>query len=115
VDGHHLVGAENGFRLALEPTMANKLAGKTDVVFGARSEDIRLVSGGAEEADLQGVIAVREPLGDETIYEVEIAEDYRLLAKTPPRQMYRPGDRVGLVINHQRIHVFDKSTGQRVN
>lgn len=114
VDGHHLAGAENGFRLALDPALTNRLAGKTDVVFGVRSEDIRLVDATSDEADLRGVIDVREPLGDETIYEIDL-DDYRLLAKTPPRQVYRPGDRVGLVVNRQRVHVFDKPTGQRVN
>ncbi len=60
------------------------------------------------------MVAVREPLGDETIYEVDLG-DYRLLAKTPPRQIYKPGDQVGLVLNRLRVHVFDKPTGQRVN
>jgi ABC-type sugar transport system ATPase subunit len=111
-DGHHLMGADSEFRLALDLALASRLADTPGVVFGVRSEDIRL--GSAEDADLQGEVSVREPLGDETLYQITLG-DYRLVVKTPPRQMYRPGDRVGLVINRQRIHLFDRVSGQRVN
>ena len=57
---------------------------------------------------------MREPLGDETIYQIEFA-DYRLLAKTPPRQVYHLGDQVGLRLNTRRVHLFDKISGKRLN
>ena len=114
VEGHHLAGADSSFHLALDPALTGALAGKNEVVFGVRSEDVRLTDSSAEDADLRGVVEVREPLGDETIYEIQL-EDYRLLAKTPPRQIYHPGDPVGLVFNRSRLHVFDRATEQRVN
>jgi multiple sugar transport system ATP-binding protein len=109
-----LVGVDNGFRLALDPTSGSRLAAHNEIVFGVRSEDIRLVDSSQAGADLQGMVQVREPLGDETIYQIDLG-DYRLLAKTPPRQLFRPGDRVGLLINRSRIHLFDSASGQRVN
>jgi multiple sugar transport system ATP-binding protein len=114
VDGHHLAGAESEFRLALDPALAARLAGTGGIVFGVRSEDVRLVDASAEGVDLQGEVSVREPLGDETLYQITLG-DYRLVVKTPPRQLYKPGDRVGLLVNRQRIHLFDRTTGQRVN
>jgi multiple sugar transport system ATP-binding protein len=114
VDGAQIAGADNNFHLTLDPALQDKLAGKTGVVFGARSEDIRLVDAGTPEADLRGVVEVREPLGDETIYQIAPG-DYHLVAKTPPRQVYRPGDQVGLVFNHSKVHLFDPDSGQRVN
>lgn len=109
-----LVGADSEFRLTLDPALADKLANSSGVVFGVRSEDVRLIDSSAEGADLRGEVSVREPLGDETLYQITLG-DYRLVVKTPPRQMYKPGDQVGLVINHQRIHIFDRTTGQRLN
>ena len=73
-----------------------------------------MLDGGTDAADLYGTIELREPLGDETIYKVRL-EGYHLLAKTPPRQVHRPGDRVGLQINRGRIHIFDSPGGQRLN
>jgi ABC-type sugar transport system ATPase subunit len=108
-----LVGADSNFRLPLQSALIPTLADKTALTFGIRSEDIRIVDGNAD-ADLRGVIVVREPLGDETIYQIELG-NYRLLAKTPPRQIYRSGDQVGLVFNRDRMHLFYSATGQRVN
>ncbi|MEO8397846.1 MAG: TOBE domain-containing protein, partial [Chloroflexota bacterium] len=100
-----LVGGD--FRLALDdPSLP---AGK-DVIFGIRSESITLVSSEAE-ADLRGEILLREPLGDETIYTVAVG-GVMLMAKTPPRQIYKPGEMVGLKIDRARVHLFDAVTEQ---
>jgi ABC-type sugar transport system ATPase subunit len=109
-----LVGANNDFRLRLDPTVASLMRTQQKLVFGARAEDIHLGDPVSETVDLRGKVAVREPLGDETIYEIDLG-NYRLLAKTPPRQVYRPGDHVGLIIDRQRFHVFDQASGQRIN
>ena len=113
VDGNQLIGTDNHFRYTLTEADAAKVNGVSEVVFGVRSEDVRLVNMD-EDADIRGVIAVREPLGDETIYQIEI-DKTRLSVKTPPRQMFRPGDHAQLKINPRRTHLFDAASGQRLN
>jgi multiple sugar transport system ATP-binding protein len=111
VDGHHLQGVDNAFRLALDSSHASRLANIKEVVFGIRSEDVRLVND--DSAQLRGTVAVREPLGDETIYDMDMGH-YRLAVKTSPRQIFRQGEQVGVAINSKRIHLFDQATGQAV-
>jgi ABC-type sugar transport system ATPase subunit len=82
--------------------------GARKVLLGVRSEDMQLADD-SDEADVSGVVTVREPLGDETIYQVE-TEAGALLVKTPPRIVRQPGDRVGLTIDRRRIHLFDRAT-----
>ncbi len=58
---------------------------------------------------MQGEISVREPLGDEIIYEVRVGENI-IRAKTEPTLLLHPGDKVGLNFAMDRIHVFDAHT-----
>lgn len=107
-----LVSTEQQFQLPLTllpPTLVEKAAHR-NLVFGVRSENIRLHSG-AESGDLQGTILVREPLGDETIYQVQINAGM-LTVKTPPQQIFAPGDAVSLTFDRDRLHLFDAETGR---
>jgi multiple sugar transport system ATP-binding protein len=106
-----LVG-EGGFRYRVPDSAAPLLAGKSEVTFGVRAEGVSLQDGDAP-TDLRGVVKVREPLGDETIYQVDTG-GYTMMVKTPPKQMFRPGDRVGVVIHDDAIHLFDATTQQRI-
>ena len=115
VNNGKLVVGNGAFRFPLDLIPgAEPLSEGTAVVFGIRSEDIALTNNTMSELDLMGVISVREPLGDETVYNIDLG-DYHLLAKTPPRQVYHPGDQVGLRLNKRRVHLFDKSSGKRLN
>ena len=53
---------------------------------------------------------VREPLGDETIYQIQMGE-VLLLARTSPRQMYAEGEQVGLKL--QQSELADKYGEER--
>jgi multiple sugar transport system ATP-binding protein len=80
------------------------------VIFGVRSEAVGLVHGEGA-ADQHGLVLVREPLGDETIYQIDIG-NRTLLAKTSPRQVFQQGERVGIRIDQTRVHLFDPDTEQ---
>jgi ABC-type sugar transport system ATPase subunit len=114
VDGKQLRSVPEFLHLTLgEQQTQQRAAGQeSDVLLGVRSEDIRIVSPG-DEADCSGVITVREPLGDETVYQVE-TQGEPLLVKTPPRQVHQPGEQVGLRIDRNRIHLFDRATEQSI-
>lgn len=104
-------GKNNGFRLKMDTGMTSLVnkAGVTSVVFGIRSENIEITSD-TTDADLTGIVRVREPLGDETIYQIQLGE-VLLLARTTPRQMFAEGEQVGLKLDRERIHLFDSTTG----
>lgn len=101
-----------GFSLRLEPDQVKKIeAGRSssDLVVGARAEDIGLRLGG-EDSQLRGEIATREPLGDHNLYSIPF--DGRLLqVTTPPTEDYWPGDSVGLLLDPLRVRVFDAGSG----
>lgn len=112
VDGM-LRGADSSFELLLNPGLlaqikASRRRGEGNVIFGVRSEAVGLVHGDGA-ADLHGLVLVREPLGDETIYQIDIGSR-TLLAKTSPRQIFHQGERVGIRFDQARIHLFDPET-----
>ncbi len=112
-EGNRLRGLTGDFEVTLSAEYAHWLRNTPEVVFGIRAEDIRLLDAGAADVDTQGVVTVREPLGDETVYRVDVGE-HHLMVKTSPRQVFRAGENVGLAFNHERIHLFDRATGQVV-
>ncbi len=79
-----------------------------ELVLGVRSEDV-VLSTAVSKSDVRGKVVVREPLGDEIIYTVEVGE-HLLKAKTEPTFLLEAGDRVGLNFEPQRIHLFDAQT-----
>lgn len=114
--GDSLVGAglSTGFRLKLDSGMNSLVSklGVTEAIFGIRSENIEITAANAD-ADMTGIVRVREPLGDETIYQIQMGE-VLLLARTSPRQMYAEGEEVGLKLDRERIHLFDTTTGKQL-
>jgi sn-glycerol 3-phosphate transport system ATP-binding protein/multiple sugar transport system ATP-binding protein len=116
-DGGAVMAADDrsgdGFRLALGAAQAERLrrSGTARVAFGVRSENIALDDPESGEADLLGVVRVREPLGDETIYQVQVGETL-LLARANPRTLFAEGARVGLHFDRDRLHLFDAATGK---
>jgi ABC-type sugar transport system ATPase subunit len=105
-----LHGTDSDFELLLSPAVQVQANPRGDdtMIFGVRSEAVALVHGDGA-ADLHGQIIVREPLGDETIYQIDIGKR-TLLAKTSPRQMFQQGERVGIRFDQTRIHLFDPDT-----
>ncbi len=112
VQQNKLIGIDTAFQLPLSTLPAELIAKASTqtLVFGVRSENIHLQPG-VNAGDLQGGILVREPLGDETLYQVQI-DDYLLTVKTPPQQVFYPGDAVSLTFDRDRIHLFDAESGR---
>ena len=52
---------------------------------------------------------MREPLGDEMIYTVEVGE-HLFKAKTEPTFLLEAGENVGLHFAPERVHLFDAQT-----
>jgi sn-glycerol 3-phosphate transport system ATP-binding protein/multiple sugar transport system ATP-binding protein len=82
------------------------------VRFGIRSEDVHITPNGAE-GDMPAIVSVREPLGDEIIYDVRVGEQ-QLRAKAPPTLRLNVGETVGLKFDQARAHLFDLTTEKAI-
>ncbi|NKK69546.1 ABC transporter ATP-binding protein [Rhizobium leguminosarum] len=83
------------------------------VTFGIRPED--LVSCAPEDAWFSGEVAVAERLGSQTYAYVEIGDDRVLTVELARDTDIAIGEKIHLRSNPGSIHLFDNSTGRRVN
>jgi len=81
-----------------------------EIHLGVRPEHVGLVDPdqGLGPAD----VCVVEPLGAETVVRLD-AGGQPLVARVPGLRDFRPGDRVGVKIDRQHIHLFD-AAGERI-
>jgi ABC-type sugar transport system ATPase subunit len=112
--GVHAVSG--GLDVALSPRDAARLRsanGATpSVTLGIRPEDLVLVP--VDQGHGNGEVYVVEPLGREQVVDVRIVErTLRVLA--PPSFAGQIGDRVGVRLNIERLHLFQWETGDRLN
>lgn len=91
------------------------VAGKA-VVAGIRPEHLRLLKDGEEEASfISGEVDVYEMLGSEAIvYVKQPGNENRIIAKVDADTHLKPGDRIRLAFDLEKVHVFDKLTGQTI-
>jgi multiple sugar transport system ATP-binding protein len=82
-----------------------------ELVFGFRPEHINL-STGKVEGGLEAEVYVVEPLGSEIIVDLRFA-DHIVKAKTTEFRA-NPGDTVWVTFQEDKIHIFDKKTGQAI-
>src|SRR6476660_7948378 len=123
------------------PALANWVG--RDIAVGVRSEDMddaNLVRGGApENSTLEATVGLTEALGSETVVHFDldvpkvVTEDTKLLAHDSgaddtglhtdatrfvasftPRSRVRIGDSIRVVVDTERLHFFDPSTGLAV-
>jgi multiple sugar transport system ATP-binding protein len=108
--------AGKGFSLPL-PTGAPTLPGGDGrkVVVGIRPENILDPSAPArgETARLSGKVEVVEPLGDKVIVHVRVGDDV-LVYPVEPHVMPAMGDNAELVLELDRLHLFDAATERRL-
>jgi multiple sugar transport system ATP-binding protein len=115
--------------LRLEPTgmqfVADGLAVAVDgravdanrpALAGFRPEDVSIGpagEGGAGPAHGIGQVLVVEPLGHETLVVLEVGAN-QLVARCPSGIGLAAGERVGVVLNAGRAHLFDNVSGERL-
>ncbi len=106
------------FRLPAPPSRKEKLAsyaGKT-VVMGVRPEDVHdrdFAPGGLNGAPVKARVDVMEPMGAE-IYLYLLSGQKSYVARVDPRSQARPGKEVEVMMNLDRIHLFDKQNEQTI-
>jgi multiple sugar transport system ATP-binding protein len=108
--------AESGCRFVAEGIhLACDFASGKNLTLGVRPEDIRITINNAGE--IQAMVETLELLGDATLVHVLLgpAEGAtRLTAKVRGRFSAKPGERVAVEFDQQRLHWFDTETEQRI-
>ena len=75
------------------------------ITFGIRPEHVSI--SGSEEADLSARVEIVEELGAESMVYFQIdGSEEPLAMRTSDEVRHKPGDRVGLILDRERIHLF---------
>ena len=83
------------------------------VTLGVRPQ--HLTVGDEADGTVRGEVVVVEPMGNEQIVYVVLANGTRLVAVAPTEQMVKAGEMVSVQVRGDAAHVFDGETGARVN
>ncbi len=103
----------SGGRTVEVPTrLRGAVPAREPVELGVRPEDLTLADGD-DGPGLVGEVAVVEPLGAETVVTVD-TPDGAVVARLEPGASVRPGGRVRLVPDPERLHLFRVNSGERV-
>jgi multiple sugar transport system ATP-binding protein len=84
-----------------------------EVIFGVRPEDIhypQYVPSGVNGQAIEAVVDVTELMGNEIFVYLIAGDDQNFIARVDPRSDLRPGDKVGIIFNADKIHIFDRVT-----
>jgi multiple sugar transport system ATP-binding protein len=87
-----------------------------NVVLGMRPEDIHdrdYLPGAINGAPVPAKVDVMEPMGSE-IYLYLVSGTHSFIARVDPRSQGRPGKMMDMMVNLDRIHLFDKETEKSI-
>lgn len=84
-----------------------------EIVLGIRPED--LSTSPSDEAWFSGELMVAERLGSQTYGYIEAGHDRMITVEFPRDSQLTVGETVHVRGNPANVHVFDKSTGKRLN
>jgi multiple sugar transport system ATP-binding protein len=103
--------------ITLPKSLVGKAPASGEVVLGIRPEHLHLATEAAATADqtaLDATVDLVEPLGGEALVHVR-AGAHELTARTRSRDLPDVGDRIQLVADGRRVHLFDAASGAVVN
>jgi multiple sugar transport system ATP-binding protein len=81
-----------------------------EVVAGIRPEDISIENTTGKSIELECVLDVIEPMGNETFIYFEL-EKIQFIARVKPLHELKVGGKIKLYINQEKIYLFDTKTG----
>jgi multiple sugar transport system ATP-binding protein len=94
-------------------SQVNQLNAEFDeVLLGIRPEDIQVFDSSPSIESIPAYISVVEPLGGETILEIQLGSDL-IKAIVPPIQRFVENQPVWISFNTEKIHLLDKRDGSR--
>jgi multiple sugar transport system ATP-binding protein len=102
------------FKLEIDSNLAAVIRQKSsspELVLGARPEDLTVVKGKLGKEEIPAEIYVVEPVGESTIVDLKVGK-YLVKARAPIGFKGEIGEKVGVTIAREKIHIFDKKTDQ---
>ncbi|WP_244610698.1 ABC transporter ATP-binding protein, partial [Microvirga pakistanensis] len=108
VNGRPQVRTEDGIELPVS-VLPKQVSDGQKIVYGLRPEHIALGEGG-QVAN----VSVIEPTGSETQAFMRLGSN-PLVGVFRERIVLRPGERLGIRLDADKAHLFDKMTGQRLS
>mgnify|MGYP000097278379 CR=1 FL=1 len=110
--GIKLVSPHFGFRLGEKTARAVQESGVRQAVLGVRPEDVTV---SLEGGDFSAQVFVVEPQGPQQILSFKLDETLIIKSLTSADLSVSPGQEVWLSFNRERLHLFDRDTGVRLN
>jgi multiple sugar transport system ATP-binding protein len=112
-DGGTLVDQTDTFRLPIDAGARDrvKASGAQRLVLGIRPEEVLIADG--HPADMQAVVTLREPLGDETIYDLQVGQQ-SVQMRTPPSLRLAIDDKVPIRFDGSALRLFDRDTERAI-
>ncbi len=93
-----------------------RLSGATPLKLGIRAEHVRLLAGDGEDAaSVSGEIVLIEPLGADSFIEVALGNGLGVTCRIEPDRDVKLGDQVRVSLPAEWLHLFDATSGERVN
>jgi len=108
-----LVDGAGTFRVPIDAALRDRVraSGAEQLVLGIRPEEVLI--DGTQAADMEAVVIAREPLGDETIYDLQVG-DQMLQTRTLPSLRLPVGQQVPVRLDRGRLRLYDKQTEQAI-
>lgn len=88
-----------------------------EIIFGVRPEDIhhpRYKPSGITEQLVEATVDVVELMGNEIFVYLVGADEQSFIARVDPRADLRPGDKVQMAFNAEKVHIFDRATEKNI-
>jgi len=85
----------------------------SEVLLGIRPEHIKVLRGGAKgKKDFTASAHTIEPFGDESIVTLKVGD--KLLKAKVPEFKIPVGEELGVILNRQKVYIFNSKTGKRM-
>lgn len=88
-----------------------------EIIFGVRPEDIhhpQYKPPGVTEQLIEATVDVTELMGNEIFVYLLTNDEQSFIARVDPRANMRPGDKVQMAFNADKVHIFDRSTEKNI-
>ena len=116
VNNANKLDSKNGqLNFSLSAEQINQLKDYLDkeIILGIRPEDILLEKNSSNSMELEILIDVTEPMGNETFIYFEV-EKIQFIARVKPSKELKRDKKVKLYIDSSRVYFFDKQSGKNI-
>jgi multiple sugar transport system ATP-binding protein len=88
-----------------------------EIIFGVRPEDIhhpQYIPTDVNQYLIETTVDVTELMGNETFVYLMSTDEQSLIARVDPRAQLRPGDKVQMAFNADKVHIFDRTSEENI-